>query len=101
MTLQETAKHLVRQGKGILAADESTGTCNKRFESLGIPATEEMRRAYRELLFTMPGGEEFLSRLILFLLRYSLCCPSSADAARSVCLNLSGCKCGGQPVKFD
>ncbi|HEY4474204.1 MAG TPA: class I fructose-bisphosphate aldolase [Candidatus Paceibacterota bacterium] len=66
MTLHDMAGHLVRQGKGILAADESNTTCNKRFEALGIPATEEMRRAYREILFTTPGIEEFLSGVILY-----------------------------------
>ena len=66
MTLHEMAQHLVRQGKGILAADESNTTCNKRFETLGIPATEDMRRAYREILFTTPGIEEFLSGVILY-----------------------------------
>ncbi len=66
MTLHDTAVHLVRQGKGILAADESNTTCNKRFEALGIPATVDMRRAYREILFTTPGIEEFLSGVILY-----------------------------------
>jgi len=66
MTLHETAKALVRQGKGILAADESSATCDKRFEALGIPANEESRRAYRELLFTAPGIEKFLSGVILY-----------------------------------
>lgn len=66
MTLFETAKALVRQGKGILAADESSGTCDKRFAALGIPTTEEMRRTYRELLFTAPGVEEYLSGIILY-----------------------------------
>lgn len=66
MTLFETAKALVRQGKGILAADESSGTCDKRFAALGIPTTEEMRRTYRELLFTTPGVEEYLSGIILY-----------------------------------
>jgi fructose-bisphosphate aldolase class I len=66
MTLHETAKALVRQGKGILAADESNATCDKRFTSLGITANEEMRRAYRELLFTTPGIEKYLSGIILY-----------------------------------
>jgi fructose-bisphosphate aldolase class 1 len=53
MTEQEmisTAKAMVAPGKGILAADESYGTANKRFEKLGIPTTEEIRRAYREIV---------------------------------------------------
>lgn len=61
-----TAKAMVTPGKGILAADESYSTANKRFEKLGIPTTEEMRRAYREMLFTAPGIGEFFSGVILF-----------------------------------
>jgi fructose-bisphosphate aldolase class I len=61
-----TAKAMVAPGKGILAADESYSTANKRFETLGIPTTEEMRRAYREMLFTTPGIGEFFSGVILF-----------------------------------
>ncbi len=64
--LVATAKAMVAPGKGILAADESYGTANKRFEKLGIPTTEEMRRAYREALFTTAGISEFLSGVILF-----------------------------------
>lgn len=64
--LVATAKAMVAAGKGILAADESYGTANKRFEKLGIPTTEEMRRAYREMLFTTPGIGEFFSGVILF-----------------------------------
>ncbi|XGV96697.1 MAG: class I fructose-bisphosphate aldolase [Leptolyngbya sp. BL-A-14] len=61
-----TAKAMVATGKGILAADESYSTANKRFEKLGIPTTEEMRWAYREMLFTTPGIGEFFSGVILF-----------------------------------
>ena len=61
-----TAQAMVAPGKGILAADESYGTANKRFEKIGIPTTEEKRRAYREALFTTPGIGEFLSGVILF-----------------------------------
>ena len=64
--LLATAKVMVAPGKGILAADESYGTANKRFEKLGIPTTEEMRRAYREMLFTAPGIGDFFSGVILF-----------------------------------
>ena len=64
--LDATAKALVASGKGILAADESTPTIEKRFRSAGIPATEENRRAYRELLFTTPGLGEFIGGVILF-----------------------------------
>src|SRR5207249_5096302 len=64
--LHETAAALVAEGKGILAADESTGTIKKRFDSIGIESTEENRRAYRDLLFTTEGAEEFISGVILF-----------------------------------
>src|SRR6476620_8651653 len=50
--LHETAKALVAEGKGILAADESDRTIKKRFDSIGVESTEDNRRAYRELLFT-------------------------------------------------
>ena len=64
--LEETAQTLVALGKGILAADESTATIEKRFARAGVPSTEEARRAYREALFTTPGVESFLSGAILF-----------------------------------
>ena len=61
-----TAKAMVAEGKGLLAMDESTPTCNKRFEKLGIPQTEETRRSYRELIVTTPGLGEFISGVILY-----------------------------------
>jgi fructose-bisphosphate aldolase class I len=64
--LETTALALVAKGKGILAADESMGTIKKRFESIKIESTEDNRRAYRELLFTAPGVEEFISGVIMF-----------------------------------
>jgi fructose-bisphosphate aldolase class I len=64
--MKQTAQAMVAAGKGILAMDESNGTCNKRFEKLGIPATEERRRAYRELILTTPGLSEFISGAILY-----------------------------------
>jgi fructose-bisphosphate aldolase, class I len=64
--LHETAKALVAEGKGILAADESTGTIKKRFDSIDVESTEENRRAYRDLLFTTEGAEEFISGVILY-----------------------------------
>src|SRR5438874_9817042 len=64
--LHETAKALVAEGKGILAADESDGTIKKRFESIGVESTEENRRAYRDLLFTTEGAEDYISGVILF-----------------------------------
>src|SRR5437764_7800146 len=65
-SLEEIARALVAPGKGILAADESDGTIKKRFDSIGVESTEENRRAYRELLFTTEGAEEFISGVILF-----------------------------------
>jgi fructose-bisphosphate aldolase, class I len=64
--LHETATAIVAEGKGILAADESDGTIKKRFDSIGVASTEDARRAYRELLFTTEGVEEFISGVILF-----------------------------------
>ncbi len=69
MSLQEleaTARALVAPGKGILAADESTGTIKKRFDSIGVESTEDTRRAYREMLFTTEGMSEFISGVILY-----------------------------------
>jgi fructose-bisphosphate aldolase class I len=64
--LNETAAAIVAEGKGILAADESDGTIKTRFDSIGIDSTEEHRRAYRDLLFTTEGVEEYISGVILF-----------------------------------
>jgi fructose-bisphosphate aldolase, class I len=64
--LHETALALVAPGKGILAADESTGTIAKRLAAVGVESTEDSRRAYRDLLFTTPGAEEFISGVILY-----------------------------------
>ena len=64
--LETTARALVAEGKGILAADESTATIKKRLDSIGVESTEETRRAYRDLLFTTQGVEEFISGVILF-----------------------------------
>ncbi len=64
--LSKTAAAMVAKGKGILAADESSGTCEKRFTSVNVECTEENRRAYRNLLFSTPGIEQFLSGVILF-----------------------------------
>jgi fructose-bisphosphate aldolase class I len=69
MNIQEltsTAQALVAPGKGILAADESSPTIKKRFDSIHVSSTEESRRAYRELLFTTPEVEQFISGVILF-----------------------------------
>ena len=64
--MTETARAMVAPGKGLLAADESAGTCKKRFDSVNVECNEENRRAYRELLFTTPGIAEFVSGVILF-----------------------------------
>ncbi|HEX7621067.1 MAG TPA: class I fructose-bisphosphate aldolase [Anaerolineales bacterium] len=64
--LVDTARVLVAGDKGLLAMDESNPTCNKRFARLGIPQTEEARRAYRELIVTTPGLGECISGAILF-----------------------------------
>ena len=64
--LHGTARALVAEGKGILAADESSGTIKKRFDSIGVESTEENRRFYRDLLFTTEGAEEFISGVILY-----------------------------------
>jgi len=64
--LESVARTLVAAGKGILAADESAPTIEKRFRSIQLASTEENRRSYRELLFTTPGIPEFISGVILF-----------------------------------
>ena len=64
--LVETVSRLMATPKGILAIDESTSTCNKRFEKLGIIPSEENRRAYRELLVAAPGIEQYISGYILY-----------------------------------
>ena len=64
--LESIARKLVAPGKGILAADESSGTIEKRLKSINVPSTEENRRAYREILFTTKDAGEFISGVILF-----------------------------------
>ncbi len=64
--LSKTAAVMVAKGKGVLAADESAGTCETRFKTISTPCTEESRRAYRGLLFTTAGIEQFVSGVILF-----------------------------------
>lgn len=64
--LESVARGVVAPGKGILAADESFPTIKKRFASINVETSEEHRRAYRELLFTTPGVEEFISGVITF-----------------------------------
>ncbi len=64
--LEQVAQAMVAPGKGILAADESTGTIQKRFDSIKVECTEDNRRAYRDLLFTTQGLGEFVSGVILY-----------------------------------
>ena len=64
--LQQIAERLVAEGKGILAADESNGTMDKRLDAAGVEPSEEMRRALRELLFTTEGAAEHISGVILY-----------------------------------
>jgi len=61
-----TAKAMVAGDKGLLAMDESNGTCNKRFAAIGIPQTVDYRRAYRELILTTPGLGKYISGVILY-----------------------------------
>jgi fructose-bisphosphate aldolase class I len=64
--LETIAREMVAPGKGILAADESFGTIEKRFKSIKQPATEENRRSYREMLFTTPDIGDYISGVITF-----------------------------------
>lgn len=64
--LEKIAKDMVASGKGLLAADESDKTCQKRFDSVGVECTEETRRQYRNLLITTPNAHEHMSGIILF-----------------------------------
>ena len=64
--LEAAAQKMVADGKGLIAIDESIGTCNKRFAQWGIPQTEETRRLYREMIVTTPGLSESISGAILF-----------------------------------
>ena len=65
-SIQDIAQAMVAKGKGILAADESTPTCTKRFESINVESTEDNRNAYRDMLFTADGIENHISGVILF-----------------------------------
>ena len=64
--LQATAQAIVAEGKGILAADESSPTIKKRFDSIQVESTEDNRRDYREMLFTTPNAAQYISGVILF-----------------------------------
>lgn len=65
-TLEATARMMVSDGKGLVAIDESIGTCNKRFAQLNIPQTAEARRQYRQLIVDTPGLNESISGAILY-----------------------------------
>ena len=65
-TLNATALGMVAKGRGILAADESTTTIGKRFDSIKVENTEENRRAYRDMLFSAKGAEEYTSGVIFY-----------------------------------
>lgn len=64
--LERIAHAMVAKGRGILAADESTGTIKKRFDKIQLESTEENRRAYREMLFTAPGCADYISGVIMY-----------------------------------
>src|SRR5262245_959822 len=64
--LNAVARAIAAPGKGILAADESSGTIKKRFDSINVESTEDRRRAYREMLFTTAGASDYISGVILF-----------------------------------
>ena len=74
--LLSIAKQMVVKGKGILAADESTPTCSKRFESIGVESTYESRNEYRDMLMGTDGLNEYISGVIMFdeTLRQSTTC---------------------------
>jgi fructose-bisphosphate aldolase class I len=64
--LERVAAAMVAKDKGILAADESSGTIKKRFDKIGLESTEEHRRTYREMLFTTPGAAQWISGVICY-----------------------------------
>src|SRR5476649_66159 len=64
--LNAIARAMVAKNRGILAADESTSTIKKRFDSIKLESTEENRRTYREMLFSAPGAEEYISGVIMY-----------------------------------
>ncbi len=64
--LEDIARAMVAPGKGILAADESSGTIKKRFDKIGVPSTEETRRDYREMMFRADAMKKYVSGVILY-----------------------------------
>ena len=95
--MEAIALGLVAPGKGILAADESGPTIEKRFKSVGVVSTEEYRRAYRELLFTTPGVDAFISGVILYdeTIRQQSLSPLSTASLRLGCPLRPGNGCAG------
>ncbi len=80
--LESIARKLVAAGKGILAADESSPTIEKRLKSIGVVSTEENRRWYREILFTTAGVGEFISGVRIYQRRDTLRRDDSAENSR-------------------
>src|SRR6267154_4174316 len=64
--LNTIARGMVAKNRGILAVDESSNTIKKRFDTIKLESTEENRRAYREMLFTAPGAQAYISGVILY-----------------------------------
>ncbi|MGH8280836.1 MAG: class I fructose-bisphosphate aldolase, partial [Gammaproteobacteria bacterium] len=64
--LNDIARQMVADHRGLLAADESTSTIEKRLKAVSVASSEETRRAYRELLFTTPGMEKYISGVIMY-----------------------------------
>lgn len=95
--LMQTAKEITAPGKGILAADESTGTIGKRFDGIKVENTHENRQAYRELLFTAPDIEKHISGVIMY---DETVRDTTADGSKKFCdvLRSRGIHCG---IKVD
>ena len=72
--MQSTVAGLIAPGKGILAADESFPTIEKRFNALDIVSTEQNRRTYRQMLFTTPGSGDYIGGTILYRVGKSIFC---------------------------
>ena len=83
--LIDTATAMVADHKGLLAMDESNGTCNKRFAAIGIPQTVDYRRAYRELIITTPDLGNYISGVIL----YDETIRQSRADGKSICATIS------------
>ena len=95
--LIQTAREICAAGKGILAADESTGTIGKRFDGIGVENNHENRQFYRELLFTTPGLEQHISGVIMFDETVK---DTTVDGSKKFCdvLREKGIHCG---IKVD